>query len=75
MRRDFSAGVVLLRNIIEDGIKENEFRRVDPSMVTVTIYQIIEGAALFWSLGIEINFEKQVRGGINLVLDGIKVHR
>ncbi|HUI30483.1 MAG TPA: TetR/AcrR family transcriptional regulator [Candidatus Acidoferrales bacterium] len=75
MRRDFRAGVILLQNIIEDGIHKREFRRVDPSIVTITIYQIIEGAALFWTLGIEMDFEKQVRGGIKLIMDGIKTHK
>lgn len=75
MKRDFKAGVTLLQTIINDGIKNKELRRVDPYQVTMAIYQIVEGAALFWSLGIEINFEKQLRGGVKFILDGIKVHK
>jgi len=75
MRRDFRSGVTLLQSIIEDGIKNKEFRRVDPYQVTLAIYQIVEGAALFWSLGIEINFEKQLRGGVKFIIDGIKTSR
>jgi AcrR family transcriptional regulator len=73
-RKDFQAGVTLLQTIIEDGIKKKEFRRVDPHQVAVAIYGIIEGAALFWSLDLmDVDFEKQLRGGINLIIDGIKV--
>ncbi len=75
-RKDFQSGVTLLQTIIEDGIKKKEFRRVDPYQVTVAIYGIIEGAALFWSLDLmEVDFEKQLRGGINLILDAIKVQK
>jgi AcrR family transcriptional regulator len=75
MRRDFRSGVTLLQTIIEDGIKGKEFRRVDAYQVTLAIYQIIEGAALFWSLGIDIDFEKQIRRGADLILDAIKVRK
>jgi len=75
-RRDFQAGVALLQSIIEDGIKKKEFKRVDPYRVTVAIYGIIEGAALFWSLDfMDVDFEKQLRGGVNLILDAIKVNK
>ncbi len=75
-RGDFQAGVALLQTIIEDGIKEKEFRRVDPHQVTIAIYEIIEGAALFWSLDMmDVDFEKQLRGGINLIINGIKVNK
>lgn len=75
MKRDFKAGVNILQEIIDDGTKNKEFRRVDPYQVTMAIYQIVEGAALFWSLGIEVDFEKQVRGGVKFILDGIKPHK
>ena len=75
MKRDFKAGVDILQEIIDDGTKNKEFRRVDPYQVTMAIYQIVEGAALFWSLGIEVDFEKQVRGGVKFILDGIKPHK
>ncbi len=75
-RKDFQAGVALLQTIIEDGIKKKEFRRVDPHQVTIAIYEIIEGAALFWSLDMmDVDFAKQLRSGINLILDAIKVRK
>jgi AcrR family transcriptional regulator len=75
-RKDFRAGVALLQTIIEDGIKKKEFRRVNPHQVTVAIYEIIEGAALFWSLDMmDVDFEKQLREGINLIIDAIKVNK
>ncbi len=75
VKRDFFSGVTLLQSIIKDGVKNKEFKRVDPYQVTLAIYQIIEGAALFWSLGIEIDFEKQLRGGVKLILEGIKAQK
>jgi AcrR family transcriptional regulator len=75
-RRDFQAGVALLEKVIEDGIKNGEFRRVDPHQVSVAIYGIIEGASLFWSLDLmNVDFEEQFRGGIDLILEGIRVHK
>ncbi len=75
-RRDFQAGVTLLQTIIDDGIKKKEFRQVDAHKVSVAIYEIIEGAALFWSLDMmDVDFKKQLRGGINLILEGIKVRK
>jgi len=75
-RRDFKAGLTLLQSIIEDGIRKKEFRRVDPYQVTVAIYGIIEGAALFWSLDlIDVDFGIQLREGVNFILDSIKVRK
>ena len=75
-RRDFQAGVALLQTIIQDGIRQKEFRQVDPHSISIAIYEIIEGAALFWSLDMmDVDFEKQLRGGINLILEGIKVRK
>ena len=75
-KRDFRVGVALLQSVIEYGVKSKEFRKVDPNMVAIAIFEIIEGTALFWSLDLmDVDFEKQMREGINLILDGIKVEK
>lgn len=72
-KKVFQESVPLLQEIIEDGIRKKEFRNVDARQVTLAIYQLVEGVSLFWSFGIETDFEKPLRGGINLILDGIKI--
>ncbi|MDE3057503.1 MAG: TetR/AcrR family transcriptional regulator [Bacteroidota bacterium] len=73
-KKTFQESVPLLQRIIEDGIKKKEFRKVDAYQVTLALYEIVEGAALFWSLDLmDVDFEKQLRGGMNLILDGIKI--
>ncbi len=75
-KKSFQASVALLQGIIEEGIKSKQFRRVDPYHVTLAIFEIIESTALFWSLDlIDVDFDKQLRGGIDLILDSIKVKK
>ncbi len=75
-KTNFQASVALLQGIIEEGIRSKEFRRVDPYQVTLAIFEIIESTALFWSLDlIDVDFDKQLRGGIDLILNSIKVKR
>ncbi len=75
-KKSFHASVALLQGIIEEGIKTKQFRRVDPYYVTLAIFEIIESTALFWSLDlIDVDFDKQLRGGINLILSSIKVKK
>jgi AcrR family transcriptional regulator len=75
-KNNFQASVALLQGIIEEGIKSKQFRRVDPYQVTLAIFEIFESTALFWSLDlIDVDFDKQLRGGINLILNSIKVKR
>ena len=75
-KTNFQASVDLLQGIIEEGIKSKQFRRVDPYQVTLAIFEIIESTALFWSLDlIDVDFDKQLRGGIDLILNSIKVKR
>lgn len=74
-KKSLQSSLGLLETILKAGIKAKEFRRVDPYLVTLTIYEMIEGTAIFWSLGTDVDFEKQLRGGINLVLDAIKVKK
>ena len=75
-KTNFQASVALLQGIIEEGIKSKQFRRVDPYQVTLAIFEIFESTALFWSLDlIDVDFDKQLRGGINLILNSIKVKR
>lgn len=73
-KKSFQSSVALLEGIIEDGIKMKQFRRVNPYHVTLAIFEIIESTALFWSLDlIDVDFDQQLRGGIDLILDSIKV--
>ncbi len=75
-KTNFQASVALLQGIIEEGIRSKQFRRVDPYQVTLAIFEIIESTALFWSLDlIDVDFDKQLRGGIDLILNSIKVKR
>lgn len=75
-KTNFQASVALLQGIIEEGIRSKQFRRVDPYQVTLAIFEIFESTALFWSLDlIDVDFDKQLRGGINLILNSIKVKR
>jgi AcrR family transcriptional regulator len=75
-RKSFQASTKFLQTIIEDGIKNKEFRKVDAYQVTIAILEIVESTALFWSLDlIDVDFKKQLRGGINLILDGIKIQK
>ncbi len=75
-KKSFQESVPLLQGIIEDGIKNKEFRKVDAYQVTLALYELVEGTALFWSLDlVDVDFEKQLRGGINLILDGIKIRK
>jgi hypothetical protein len=68
--------VELLESIIEYGVKNREFRQINPNAVALTIYEIIEDTALFWSLAImDFDFEKQLREGINLIPNAIKVNK
>ena len=75
-KTNFQASVALLQGIIEEGIKSKQFRRVDPYQVALAIFEIFESTALFWSLDlIDVDFDKQLRGGIDLILNSIKVKR
>jgi len=75
-KKTFRPATSLMESIIREGIKNSEFRKVDPYQVTLAIYEIIEGTALFWSLDlIDVDFEKQLRVGIGLIVDSIKVRR
>ena len=75
-KKSFQSSVTLLKGIIEDGIRMKQFRRIDPYHVTLAIFEIIESTALFWSLDlIDVDFDQQLRGGIDLILDSIKVKK
>ncbi len=72
-KRNFQASVSLLQSIIDEGIRTKEFESVDSRQATLAIFEIIESTALFWSLDfIEVDFEEQLRGGVNLILTAIK---
>jgi AcrR family transcriptional regulator len=64
----------LLIPIIQQGIDQGEFRKVDASEVSIAISAIVEGTILLWVYDSEtIQVEKHIRSSINLLFDGLLV--
>jgi len=74
--KSFQASTDLIERIIEYGIKHKEFRRVDPHQISVALIEMMEGAAILWFIDARNNnYGKQVRDGISLIIDAIKVDK
>ncbi len=74
-KKTFQASTTLVEQVINYGIEQKEFKKVDPHQIAATLFEIVEGTALFWFLGlVEADFENQLRGGIDLLLQAIKVN-
>ncbi len=75
-KANFEASAALIQKIIEDGVKQKEFRRIDPRRVTVAIIEVIEGAAVLWFMGvIGDDFGERLHDGIDMIIDGMKVNK
>ena len=58
--------------IIEQGIREGEFRNVNSLEVVVAIGALIEGTILLYAFDpVAIDIEKYVNSGMNLILNGL----
>ncbi|MCL5268879.1 MAG: TetR/AcrR family transcriptional regulator [Bacteroidetes bacterium] len=75
-RTSFEASAALIQKIIEDGVKQKEFRRTDPRKVTIAIIEVMEGATVLWFMGmIGDDFAERLHDGIDLIIDAIKVNK
>lgn len=64
----------LIEKIIEYGIKKKEFRRMDARRISAAMVAVMEGAAMLWFINADdFDYVEQVRYGINLIIDAIKV--
>lgn len=64
----------LIAPIIQQGIDHGEFRQVDANEVAIAIGAVFEGTVLLWVYDSEIvQVEQHIRGGIDLLLDGLRV--
>ena len=62
----------LIGPIIEDGIKQGEFRNVDVRETALAFGAIFEGSILLYMyFSDKIDFEKQFRTNLNLLLGGL----
>ena len=67
--------IKLILPILEKGVKDGEFRAVNPMEATITIGAIIEGTILLWTYdpdGVELG--AQIRAGMELLLQGLLVN-
>ncbi len=75
-KNEFDTYFNLLKNIIQDGIKTREFRKVDPDETANAILAAIEGTSLLFFMGVmETDIGEQTRAGIKLILESIKVEK
>ncbi len=75
-KKEFDVYFEMLKNIIQDGIKNGEFRRVNPAEAANAILATIEGTSLLFFMGVmDTDVGEQTRVGINLILDAIKVKK
>jgi len=74
--KDFQESTTLFAKVIEYGVKHKEFKRVDPQKVSVSIMEMMEGAAMLWFINPRgFDYVAHVRYGINLIIDAIKVNK
>ncbi len=73
--KSFQESTSLLERIIDYGVKKKEFKRVDAHQVSVSIIEMMEGAAMLWFLNTKgFDYVAHVRFGIDLIIDAIKVN-
>lgn len=63
----------LLVPLIQQGMDQGEFRKVDADEVAIAISAVVEGTILLWVYDSEtIKIEKHIHSGINLLFNGLK---
>lgn len=72
IKRYYQNFLDMIEPIIEQGIEQGEFRRVDVKQTTLTIGASFEGTILMWAYFPEmIEFDKQFRTTLDILLLGI----
>lgn len=61
-----------LKKIIQRGIDQGEFRKVDTHDTVVAISAVIEGTYLIWAYDPDqVDIEKHIRSGVELIIKGL----
>ncbi len=69
----FEEFIVLLENLIQQGIDAGVFRQVDVRDAALAVGAIFEGTILLWAYDPDwIDFEKHIDTGLDLLLEGLK---
>ena len=72
IKRYYQNFLDMIEPIIEQGIEQGEFRRVDVKQTTLTIGAAFEGTILMWAYFPEmIDFDKQLRTTFDILLQGL----
>ena len=73
LRKYFQNAIDALVPVIEQGMAQGEFRRVNAREAAITLGAIMEGSLLLWVFDPKmVQLDKQLESGIRLVLDGLK---
>lgn len=72
-KKEFETYHTMLESIIRKGIRQGEFRNVEPHQMANSILSLIEGTIVIWSIGVrDIDVEQQVINGVNFLISSIK---
>ncbi|MGE5139568.1 MAG: TetR/AcrR family transcriptional regulator [Rudaea sp.] len=74
LRRYMNAYLDILTPLIEQGIEQGEFRKVNARQVSISLGAVIEGTALLWAFDQKaFPLEAQLDAGMQTVLAGIEM--